>query len=442
MQRTNYFIGAGGLVLGLALHCLVLGSWSGYLILLQAAWVLVFVLMGVGLGAGWLSLKWTGTAAACLAFLGLTGFILLSGGADSPYFHILIALPFLQAVYSPDSRLPAVVGGVSSLLAILIFNAWGGVPLPKQILTVTSFCIFLGLALYGTRMYRHILHSHVSAHQERLRALEQLAESERLRGESERARAEVERLVLVGQLAAGVAHEVNNPLAYVKANLSYLQRETRGGGGTLEREELQEMLDETQQGVLRIQQIVEDLRGFSRVGTSPEERGGLPEALSEATRLASMRLHGGEVVLELPSGLPMVRLGQRHMVQVLLNLLINAGDAVESARPVRRPRIQVRVQREEGGVRVLVEDNGPGIPEAVLPHLFEPFFTTKPPGKGTGLGLALCREYVARVGGTLQAENHPGGARFVLLLPEAPGLSVPVRALRDEPSLARLRAPQ
>ena len=121
---------------------------------------------------------------------------------------------------------------------------------------------------------------------------------------------------------------------------------------------------------------------------------------------------------------------------------INAGDAVESARPARRARIQVRVQREEGGVRVQVEDNGPGIPEAVLPHLFEPFFTTKPPGKGTGLGLALCREYVARVGGTLQAENHPGGARFVLLLPEAPGLSVPVRAHRDEPSLARARATQ
>ncbi|MBM7116242.1 sensor histidine kinase [Archangium primigenium] len=437
MQRTNYFIGAGGLVLGLVLHCAVLGAWSVNLILLQSAWVLIFVLMGIGLGADRLSLKWTGTAAAALAFLGLTGFILLSGGANSPYFHILIALPFLQAVYSPDSRLPAVVGGVSSLLAILLFNAWGGVPLPKQILTVTSFCIFLGLALYGTRMYRHILHSHVAAHQERLRALERLAESERLRGEAERARAEVERLVLVGQLAAGVAHEVNNPLAYVKANLSYLQRETRGGGGTLGREELQEMLDETQQGVLRIQQIVEDLRGFSRAGTSPEERGGLPEALSEATRLAAMRLHGGEVVLELPSGLPMVRLGQRHMVQVLLNLLINAGDAVESARPVRRPRIQVRVRREEGGVRVQVEDNGPGIPEAVLPHLFEPFFTTKPPGKGTGLGLALCREYVARVGGTLQAENHPGGARFVLLLPEAPGLPVPVRMPRDEPWLTR-----
>ena len=431
MQRKNYFIGAGGLVVGLVLHCGVTRAWPVDLILFQCSWVLTFVLMGIGLGAGRLSLKWTGSLSAVIAFVGLTGFILLSGGADSPYFNVFVALPFIQMVYSPDSRLPTVLGGVSSLLAIIVINTLGGVPLPKQILMVTSFCTFLGLALYGTRMYRHMLDAHLAAHEERLRALEQLAESERLRGQAERERAEVERLVLVGQLAAGVAHEVNNPLAYVKANLSYLQRETRSGSGALERQELQDMLDETQQGVLRIQQIVEDLRGFSRAGTPQEERGRLADALSEATRLASVRLrHGGEVTLDLAPGLPAVRLGQRHMVQVLLNLLINAADAVESALPARRARIQVRAQRVEGGVRVQVEDNGPGIPDDVLPHLFEPFFTTKPPGKGTGLGLALCREYVARAEGTLQAENHPGGARFVILLPEAPEVPVPALAPR------------
>ncbi|HZI06328.1 MAG TPA: ATP-binding protein, partial [Archangium sp.] len=88
----------------------------------------------------------------------------------------------------------------------------------------------------------------------------------------------------------------------------------------------------------------------------------------------------------------------------------------------RRAAIAVRARQVEGGVRLEVEDNGPGIPEEVLKRLFEPFFTTKPPGKGTGLGLALCREYVSRVDGSLHAENRPeGGARFVLWLPAAAG---------------------
>ena len=431
MQRRNYFTSACCLVAGLVLHCAVVGTWPVGLILFQGAWALFAVLMGIAVGAAWLSLNSAGTLSAVVTFVGLTGFILLSGGVDSPYFGVLFALPCLQTIYWPNSRQPAMVGGACTLLAILLINTVSGAPLSKQLLSVTTFCLFLGLALHGTRMYRHLLEAHLSVHAERLQALERLAESERLRGEAERERAEVERFVLVGQLAAGVAHEVNNPLAYVKSNLSFLQHEARGGGSTLAREELQELLGETQQGVLRIQQIVEDLRGFARAGTSLDEQGTLPDALAEATRLASVRLgRGGEVALELAPGLPGVRLGQRHMVQVLLNLLLNAADAVESARPARPTRIQVRAWRVDRGVRVQVEDNGPGIPEDVLPRLFEPFFTTKSPGRGTGLGLALCREYVVRVGGTLQAENHPGGARFVLVLPEILLPPVPSPALQ------------
>jgi C4-dicarboxylate-specific signal transduction histidine kinase len=105
-------------------------------------------------------------------------------------------------------------------------------------------------------------------------------------------------------------------------------------------------------------------------------------------------------------------------VQVLLNLLLNAADAVAEAVPPRRADIVVRARAVEGGVRLEVEDNGPGIRPEVMPKLFEPFFTTKPPDKGTGLGLALCREYVSRAGGTLRAENRAeGGARFILEVP-------------------------
>jgi C4-dicarboxylate-specific signal transduction histidine kinase len=422
MQRGNYFIGAGCLVAGLLLHCLVVQSFPVMLIGFQLAWTAVFMLMGVGVGEGWLPMKWAGVLAAIIGFVALTSFILLSGGTKSPYFNVFVALPFILAVFSPDSRLPTLLGGGASLVAIIVLNMMAEVPAAKVILQVTSFSTFLAMALLGTRMYRRMLDAQLEAQEERLQALERLAESERLRGRAELERAQVERLVLVGQLASGVAHEVNNPLAYVKANLSFLQREMRGEHWTLDREELGAVLGETQQGVLRIQQIITDLRGFSRAGSLAEdERGMLEEALSEAKRLASVRLRDEDVVsLELAPELPAVRLGQRHIVQVLLNLLLNAADAVESVLPERRPHIKVSARPVDGGVRLQVEDNGPGIPPDVLPRLFDPFFTTKPPGKGTGLGLALCRDYVARAGGTLHAENHSNGARFVLMLPAAP----------------------
>ena len=106
---------------------------------------------------------------------------------------------------------------------------------------------------------------------------------------------------------------------------------------------------------------------------------------------------------------------------MLLNLLLNAADAVEMADPKSLAHISVRAWQVETQVRLEVDDNGPGIPPAVLSRLFEPFYTTKPPGQGTGLGLALCREFISRAGGTIHAENRPGGgARFVMLLPVAP----------------------
>jgi C4-dicarboxylate-specific signal transduction histidine kinase len=99
---------------------------------------------------------------------------------------------------------------------------------------------------------------------------------------------------------------------------------------------------------------------------------------------------------------------------VLLNLLLNSADALEEAQ-VAGPRVVVRVEQEAARVRVVLEDNGPGIAQEHLARLFTPFFTTKAPGKGTGLGLALSRQYVERFGGTLQAENRPGGgARFTV----------------------------
>jgi C4-dicarboxylate-specific signal transduction histidine kinase len=144
----------------------------------------------------------------------------------------------------------------------------------------------------------------------------------------------------------------------------------------------------------------------------------LVSVVEDAARLASVRLKSvGKLKVEVPSDLPEVFVTPRRLAQVLLNLLVNAGDALEEAGV---PQGEVRVRGEVQGKQVvlLVEDNGPGFPPEVLPRLFEAFFTTKGPEKGTGLGLSISRELVERFGGTLHAENRPeGGARLRIALP-------------------------
>jgi C4-dicarboxylate-specific signal transduction histidine kinase len=125
-----------------------------------------------------------------------------------------------------------------------------------------------------------------------------------------------------------------------------------------------------------------------------------------------------KLVVEVP-GEAVVRAEPRRLGQVLLNLLLNAADAIEDAK-LQDGRVAVRVEVVGERVRVMVEDNGPGIQAENLSRLFTTFFTTKAPGKGTGLGLALSRQYVESFGGTLHAENRPeGGARFTVELPVA-----------------------
>ncbi|WP_434386300.1 sensor histidine kinase [Melittangium boletus] len=420
VKRRNYFVCALFLAAGLVVHCLVTRTVSPPLVIMQCLWGASYLLLGLGVGAGLFAPQATAVVAGFIALVGSAAFVTLTGGVRGPYFHAFAALPLLVAMFTPDARLPTLASGVSTMGAVALMGHWHEMPLTTVLPQVAGIGLFVGLALFSTRTYRRMGEAQRVAHREKLEMLERLAESERRRRHAERERAEVDRLVLVGQLAAGVAHEVNNPLAFVKANLNYLEHEVRGEELPRVRDELLQVISETQQGVLRIQQIVMDLRGFSRAGGPCEERGGALEvALPEATRMASVRLRErGEVSLALEPGLPLVRLGHRHIVQVVLNLLINAADAVEMCQTRCLAHIAVRAWRVEEGVRLEVDDNGPGIPADVLPRLFEPFFTTKPPGKGTGLGLALCREFVSRSGGTLHAENRPGGgARFVIVLP-------------------------
>lgn len=253
----------------------------------------------------------------------------------------------------------------------------------------------------------------------RLRALDLAVEAEQGKALrlSESRRAQAERLAIVGRLAAGVAHEINNPIAFVKANVGVLERHLINGEHFAEAE-VKEVLAETREGIERVCQIILDLKSYARDDTDVLEEVNLEASVRQAVRLASVRLPPSTAVaVELPPQLPSVRVNQRKLAQVLLNLLINAGDALEEAQ-TRDPAIRVTAALTEQALRLTVKDNGPGLSPEALTRVFEPFFTTKGPGKGTGLGLALSREYVAAFQGTLTAENcDTGGAAFTLTLP-------------------------
>ncbi|HLM44290.1 MAG TPA: ATP-binding protein, partial [Myxococcaceae bacterium] len=264
--------------------------------------------------------------------------------------------------------------------------------------------------------FRKALQAHHEVQVERARreALEKLAVAERHRAQSEK-------LATVGRLAASVMHEINNPLAFVRSNVDFVHNELLAQPLKAEvRAELEEVLSETRSGLLRIQQIVGDLKGFSRMDAEEASACSLAGVVADAARLAAVRFkHVARLTVEVPGTLPEVFVTPQRLTQVLLNLLVNASDALEE-KGVARSQGEIRVRGEMSGSRVvlLVEDNGPGFPPTVLSRLFEAFFTTKGPEKGTGLGLSISRELVERFGGTLCAENRPeGGARLRIELP-------------------------
>ena len=255
-----------------------------------------------------------------------------------------------------------------------------------------------------------------------------IAKEEQLRGQVdalERATTELrlaqdqviraERLASVGRLAAGLAHEVGNPLAALMGLEDLLL------DGGLEPDEQRDFLGRMRRETERIHRIVRDLLDFARPAPVMEttEPARLDEALDEIVSLLRPQRKMREVTLEvhLDDGLPAVRMGHAPLLQVLLNLVDNAADALATASPPGG-HVWVRGSLDADAVVLTVDDDGPGIDPRVLDSLFEPFVTTKPPGEGTGLGLAVCRGLVESAGGQLLATpRSPRGARFTVRLP-------------------------
>jgi signal transduction histidine kinase len=229
-----------------------------------------------------------------------------------------------------------------------------------------------------------------------------------------------ERLAGVGKLAAGVAHEIGNPISAILGMLDLISDDT------LPADERQEFLKRTQKETERISNIVKDLLDFARpekaLDSGPTSLklaastvdGAVRDVLSLVRSQKSFKMITVET--DVASGL-VVTLPQPRLEQVLLNLILNAGHALEK---VQNATIVVNGAKKEGSVEVTVTDNGPGVPVDARESIFEPFFTTKDVGEGTGLGLSVCRGLVEAVGGTISLDgDYDKGARFIVRLPIA-----------------------
>jgi PAS domain S-box-containing protein len=237
-----------------------------------------------------------------------------------------------------------------------------------------------------------------------------------------------DRMLSIGTLAAGVAHEINNPLAYIATNLELLAAELPNlrltNSSRLTDATLSRLVSDAREGVGRVNAIVRDLRSLSR----PEEQRHGPvdvtAVLTSSLKMANNQIrHRARVVEDYESDLPPVEGDPSKLGQVVINLLLNAAQAiVDGDLEQNEIRICASTTVDSKHVKIDISDTGIGIPTAIIGRIFDPFFTTKEPGTGTGLGLAISHQIVRSMGGDITVESKAGaGSTFTLILPIANG---------------------
>jgi PAS domain S-box-containing protein len=264
------------------------------------------------------------------------------------------------------------------------------------------------------------------------------------RKEMEARLAQSERLAALGTLLAGIAHEMNNPLAYTLLGIEQAMAQLgrlQGPGDEIAK--LREALEGALHGATRVSAVVNQIRASSR--PEVEERGPVDvrSVLEAALRVTHNEIHHRARLVtdlaELPPGI--VTGNAQRLEQVFLNLLVNAVQALPDGRPDNEIRVVLRAP-SANEVSIEVTDNGPGIPNEVRSRIFDPFFTTKPVGLGLGLGLSICHGIVTSHGGTITVDSAPGrGSTFRIVLPAKP-LAPPVPARAESTAATAAPAPR
>jgi two-component system, NtrC family, sensor kinase len=284
--------------------------------------------------------------------------------------------------------------------------------------------------------------------------IQSLDDTNRALTEARDAMVRAEKMASVGRLGAGIAHEVGNPLGAILGYLGLLRRHASEGD--------REMVIAAEREVNRIDRIVRGLLDYARPREARSLAMSVDHVVHDTLELMETqgKFSGIELAVEIPESLPAAMGDPYQLQQVLVNLLVNAVDALaETTRPrievtararpqerkrrfparrqgdppgidyshrrrfsrVSQPNVESAVAAAGSVIEVSIADNGPGIPEDMLDQIFEPFVTTKDPGKGTGLGLAVCARLIETMGGVVRATSAPGhGATFTVVLPAAP----------------------
>jgi two-component system NtrC family sensor kinase len=234
------------------------------------------------------------------------------------------------------------------------------------------------------------------------------------------------RLAAVGELAAGIAHEINNPIAYVRANLTQLQDHWKTVRSEVAGDrpnallaevfaEAEELFFESLEGVERAAEIVRGVKGFAHAGPGTRELTDINSLLDDVLRMAAPQLCDRVRIERRFEELRPVSCSSQELKQVFLNLVLNAGQAVEAT-----GIIGISTEWVEDKVVVRVEDNGPGIDPEILDRIFDPFFTTKKVGEGTGLGLGIAYQIIRAHDGDISVTSQPGAETvFTVRLPIA-----------------------
>jgi signal transduction histidine kinase len=227
--------------------------------------------------------------------------------------------------------------------------------------------------------------------------------------------AQAEKMASLGQLVAGVSHQLNTPIAFSHNNVR-LAIDSLAELGQHERlDEVHHMLSDVLGGLEQMRELVENLQVFTHLDRSKVVNTDLNETLKTVIYIARSSLPAGIGIVEQWGEIPTITCNPSQLNQVFLNLITNAAQAISD-----KGEIAVRTRRADDQVVIEVSDNGAGIPEHILPHIFDTYFTTKPKGEGTGLGLAIARDIVHNHGGSIAVSSSAGqGTHFTVTLPIA-----------------------
>jgi signal transduction histidine kinase len=385
----------------------------------RLAWTLAAraALVGVLAGCWWLLGRPSRRAASRVVVAGaaLAGVItpvtvLVSSGASGARFGFVLSVPFIILALLPEVPGVAALAGLSATVAggiAMVAEGQRPVFVVEWILMTGAV---VGVTSFGSRRIGALIQRAREAERERRDVIAQLEESERRRASSER-------LALVGRLAAGVGHEINNPLSAVKGNVSCaLEELERLDAAPHAREALAEALAASE----RIEWITADMRALASDAGAPLIRCEVGRTIRDALDRAGQRLRAADVQLSLEPDLPPVWSDPRLLADAITQLTAQAAAARGEELPAAPAAVRISARRVGEGVEIAVDDDGPRIPAHLLPRVFEPFAAQgELRGAGLSLTLPMTREIAERSGGRLRADWHEGGNRYTLTLPAA-----------------------